>query len=146
MAQRYSPWQDAADRHGEVHIERCELAPVSGAWVPSQQVILLGRHLDRTGRRSTLAHEIAHIDLEHEPTGHEWFDRRCERDADRLAAMRLVDVVHLADALVEHPLHPGRVADHLEVPLRLLRRRLEQLTEQETAYIDERLSAIEATA
>lgn len=122
------------------------MAPLSGAWVPAERVILLGRHLDRTGRRGTLAHEIAHIDLEHRPTGHRWFDRRCERDADRLAAQRLVAVECLADALVEHPLHPGRVAEYLEVPLRILRRRLEQLTEVEKAYIDERLSAIEATA
>ena len=142
----YDPWRDAAERHPDVHIERCETAPASGAWVPSERVIFVGDHLDRAGRRSTLAHELAHVDLDHRPTGHRWFDRRAERDADDLAAGRLIALDELVDALLVHPLHPTRVADELEVQGRILKRRLGLLTEAEKDYVEARLAEREHVA
>jgi Zn-dependent peptidase ImmA (M78 family) len=136
----YSPWADAADRYPDIHIERCDIAPARGAWVPSERVIFIDSSLDRPGRRATLAHELSHVDLGHRPTAG-WFGRRMERDADDLAAQRLLDdVARVADAIAVHPLQPGMVAAELEVPLRLLRRRLERLTPTEAAVIEERLA------
>lgn len=137
---RYSPWADAAQRHPDVHIERCDIAPARGAWVPSEKVILIDQALDMAGRRATLAHELCHIDLEHQPTGG-WFGRRMERDADMLAAARLLpDPEQIADALAVYPLEPTQVAALLDVPLRILRRRLEVLTDDERAVIERRLA------
>lgn len=137
---RYSPWADAAQRHPDVHIERCDIAPARGAWVPSEKTILIDQALDVAGRRATLAHELCHIDLAHQPTGG-WFGRRMERDADQLAAARLLaDPEVIAEAIAVFPLEPAQVAAMLEVPLRILRRRLEALTSAERAVIERRLA------
>jgi Zn-dependent peptidase ImmA (M78 family) len=146
MGTRYDPWRDAERRHPHVQVERCDTAPVDGAWIPSELVILIGDHLDETGRRCTLAHELAHIDLDHSPTGHHWFDRRAERDADVLAACRLIRLNELADALVEHALHPARVAHRLRVSMRILTARLATLREAEKRYISRRIAAREHAA
>lgn len=140
---QYSPWADAAERYPDIQIERCDIAPVNGAWVPSERVILIDAKLDRSGRRAALAHELCHVDLGHTPADG-WFGRRMEREADTLAAQRLLaDVAVLADAIAEQPLQPGLIAQQLDVPLRMLRRRLENLTAEEKRAIEERVAATE---
>ena len=137
---RYSPWADAAERHPDIHIERCDIAPTRGVWVPSEHVILLDVALDMAGRRTTLAHELAHIDLDHHPANG-WFGRRMEHDADRLAAQRLLGSVEdIADAICVHPIDPDKVAEHLGITLCVLRRRLSLLTGAEKTYIEQRLA------
>jgi len=139
----YSPWADVAERHPGVHVHRCAIAPVNGAWVASERIILLSDELDMAGRRCTLAHEIAHIDLRHAAQSG-WFGTRSERDADRLAAARLLeDVDEIADALCVHPLHPELAAEHLGVTVRVLRRRLANLTATEKEHVEQRLAARE---
>lgn len=142
----YSPWADAAERHPDIHIERWDISPARGAWVASERVILIDRDLTQTERRCTLAHELAHIDLGHvEARG--WFARRLEREADRLAAKRLLaDIEAIADAICTHPLDPDLVAEQLGVTLRMLRKRLKRLTPSETSYIEARLAAHERGA
>src|SRR5690606_8709146 len=109
----YSPWDDAAERHPDIHIERWDISPARGVWVASERVILLDRGLDHTERRCTLAHELAHIDLGHTET-HGWLRGRLESDANRLAARRLLADIHaIADAICTHPLEPALVADQL---------------------------------
>jgi Zn-dependent peptidase ImmA (M78 family) len=134
----YSPWRDAAARHPDVHIARVDLHPACGAWVASEGVILLSDRMDRAERNTTLAHEIAHIDLGHRSTGRRWFDQRQERDADRLAATRLVGLDELAVTLA-WALCPEEVAAALEVTVAVVRRRIRALTDLEKAYISERL-------
>lgn len=142
---RYSPWADAAERHPDVHIERCDIAPARGAWVAEEKVILLGTHLDVAGRRCALAHELAHIDLGHRPA-RGWFGRRQEADADRLASNRLLsDVERIAEALAVHPLDPAAVADYLDVSVPILRRRLRELTDDEKLAIERRLARVDHT-
>jgi len=139
----YSPWRDAGERHPDVHIARCDIAPVRGAWVPDERVILLDSGLDVAGRRCALAHELAHIDLGHEPAGG-WLGQRQEREADDLAATRLLsEVERIAEALAAHPLDPEAVAETLDVSVPVLRRRLRALTEEEKAWIEDRLSRCE---
>lgn len=136
----YSPWDDARDRHPDVHIGRVDLRPARGAWVASERVILLDKRLVRAERNTVLAHEIAHVDLGHVMTGRKWFDRRQERQADALAADRLVDLHRLADAL-RWALCPEEVAHELDVTVDVVRRRIRALSNDEKAWIDERLSA-----
>lgn len=134
----YSPWSDARDRHPDVHIERTDCRPARGAWIASERVILLDRRLARAERNTVLAHEIAHVDLEHVMTGRKWFDRRQERQADALAAERLVDLAGLADAL-RWALSPEEVAHELDVTVDVVRRRIRTLTDEEKAWIEQRL-------
>lgn len=139
----YSPWADAAERYPDVHIERCDIAPARGVLVRSERVIMLDVRLDQAGRRAALAHELSHLDLQHQPTRHAWFGRRMEAEADRLAAGRLLaDVEELADALAEHPDDLSGAAASLEVPVRVLRTRLAELTDAERLAIEARLSAL----
>lgn len=136
----YSPWADAAKRHPDIHIERWDISPARGVWVASERVILLDVRLDHVGRRCTLAHELAHVDLEHTET-RGWFARRSERDANLLAAMRLLPSVEpIIDALRTHPLEPRLVADQLGVTLPILHKRFKRLTPQERARIEAHLA------
>ena len=115
------------------------MKPFRGAWVATERVILLDRGLQRAERNTVLAHEIAHVDLGHVMTGRRWFDRRQERDADRLAATRLVNLDDLADALM-WALCPEEAADALNVTVDVVRRRIWELTEDEKASIERRLA------
>lgn len=139
----YSPWADARDRHPDVHIARVDCQPARGAWVASERVILLDRALNRAERNTVLAHEIAHVDLEHVMSGRRWFDRRQERHADTLAAERLVDLERLADAL-RWALCPEEVAAELDVTVEVVRRRVRGLSDEEKAWIEQRLSLRDA--
>lgn len=133
----YSPWNDAAQRHPDVRIGRVDCRPARGAWIPSERVILLDKTLMRAERNTVLAHEIAHVDLHHVMTGRRWFDRRQERQADALAAERLIGLDELADALL-WALCPDEVAEQLDVTVDVVRRRILTLTVDEKAYIDAR--------
>lgn len=133
----YSPWHDAAERHPAVHIGRVDLRPARGAWIASENVILLERTLARAERNTVLAHELAHIDLDHAMTGRKWFDRRQERQADALAAHRLIDLDDLADALT-WALCPEEVAAELDVTVDVVRRRVLALTDDEKIHIEQR--------
>jgi Zn-dependent peptidase ImmA (M78 family) len=109
-------------------------------WVPSERVILIDCRLNRSERRATLAHELSHVDLGHRAVGG-WFGRRLERDADSLAACRLLSSVgDLAEALVGQP-ELAEAADMLDVPLSVLRLRIDLLTDAERSLIDERVSS-----
>lgn len=142
----YSPWSDVAARHPHVQVERCDIAPVRGAWVAEVAVILLDRALGRVERAATLAHEIAHIDLrhhEHTPP-HQWFAVRLEAEADRLAARRLLDDVdEVAEAMALHPHDLAAAADDLDVTVDVLLRRLGLLTRAEQAIVVDRLDRVE---
>ena len=138
----YSPWADLAARYPGVHVERCDCRPARGVLVLEERVILLSRDLDWAGRRSTLAHDIAHLDLDHNPTGHRHFDARQERHADLLAARRLLTLDDLARVVgwtmstVEAAAELGVTHQHLQLRVEHLHpaerhalRRLTQVTE-----------------
>lgn len=95
----YCPWSDLGERYPGVHVAAHAIAPARAAWLPDERVILLDRGLSITEGRCTLAHEIAHMDLGHYPTGVGHFDRRQEREADGLAARRLLPLVALVEAV-----------------------------------------------
>ena len=82
---------------------------------------------------------MGYIDLDHVMTGRRWFDRRQERDADELAAQRLVDLPRLAEAL-RWALCPEEVAHELDVTVDVVRRRIRGLTDDEKSWIAARLT------
>lgn len=132
---RYDPWKDAAERHAGIHIQKAAIAPLRGAWVPSQRVILLARRLTIAETRHTLAHEIAHIDLAHARCSGPDGDRqqlRNEAAADQLAARRLVPLRDLADVLAWTDEH-DEVCEALAVTSDILMARLAGLTREEYA-------------
>ena len=141
----YCPWSDIGERMPGVHVALRDISPARAAWLPSHSVVLLDRSLTRREGRSTLAHEIAHIDLGHVPTGLARFDVRQEREADRLAARRLITPAALADALVwSNDDHELAIELHVDVTTVRLRREL--LTLDEVAAIGLRINALEIAA
>lgn len=129
----YNPWADALLRYPGIHIERCDLGSAHGAWIPSQRVILLDRSLDRVQLRCSLAHEIAHIDLQHVHTDMSWFDQKAERDADALAAERLLPLDQLATTARCNEWDWHRTARDLNVTVATLTNRVENLTVEQRA-------------
>lgn len=132
---RYEPADDLARRHPDVRVAAAALAPVRGAWIPSERVVLIDETLEPGERRCVLAHEVAHIDLGHRPSRLGWFQRRHESDADDLAARRLVSTAELGEAL-RWCLCDEELADHLDVTLDVVRLRLAMLDDNEKAFID----------
>lgn len=143
---RHSPWHDAAARHPDVKIGLAKIAPLRGAWISTENVIVLDVDLDQANCNATLAHELAHIDLRHHAHGApgKWFAIRWEREADNLAADRLLeDVGEIAEAMALHPQNLDMASAHLEVPAEVLWRRLTRLSNAEKTLIVERLDRVE---
>lgn len=106
----------------------------------SERMILIDRDLHQTWRRATLAHEIAHIDLGHRTRPLGKYAGRAEREADHLAAHRLLSsVAAIADAVAAYPGDTAAVADALDVPVEVLVRRVEQMHPRERARIERRV-------
>lgn len=92
-------------------------------------------------RRCTLAHELAHIELEHTSgcTGVE------EAQARQLAARWLIQMKHLLDAL-QWTEHMGELAEELWVDEPTLYDRLDGLTQSERGMIEALYAAVERGA
>lgn len=112
--------------------------------------IWLHRDLDDAGRRSTLAHEIVHLERMRggRPTGEPvgavagecagWCDRREERLVDAIAARRLIDLDRLVDAL-RWSRDPREIAADLGVDPAMLAARWRGLDADERGEIERRL-------
>ena len=141
----YCPWTDLGDRYPGVHVAAHTIAPARAAWLPEERIILLERGLSIAQGRCTLAHEIAHMDLGHYPTGVGHFDRRQERDADALAGRRLLPVHLLADAL-QVGCDVVAAAEELCVTVDVIRERMERLHPAERHALRRALNRLEVAA
>lgn len=99
-------------------------------WCPKSDHITLRPGLSQVERRCHLAHELAHRDLEHTgqcdfPDGRRQ-GRRQERDADELAARRLIHLDALIGTLCWTD-DPAQVADALWVTPHMLDVRVETM-------------------
>lgn len=105
----------------------------------ADRLILLERRLSRAETRQALAHEIAHLDLSHRqcrgvgPDGGR-LSRRTERDADALAARRLVHIRDLAEAY-RWTMDRCELAEELVVTLDVIECRLDRLRPSEKALL-----------
>jgi len=98
-------------------------------------VIEMATGMTQAERRSTLTHELIHV--ERGPVPPQCRDEE-ERIVERLAARRLIPVVALGEAMAWTP-HMDVVADELWVDLPMLWARLDSLDLEERAYLDRRL-------
>lgn len=139
----YCPWEDLGERYPGIHVALHPIAPAAAAWLPTERVILIDSGLSRVEGRCALAHEIAHIDLDHQPTGFGYFDARMERDADALAGRRLLPVGVLADVA---GWDASWAAEELRVTVGLLHLRLTRLHPAEARALLSALQTVEAAA
>lgn len=89
-------------------------------------------------RRCTIAHELAHIILDHVDGDIDWL----EREADKWAARKLIQLAHLADAL-KWARNMEELAEELWVDMPTLETRLANLTPEESRYIFDQIERTE---
>lgn len=141
---RYSPW-DHLEAMPDVTFGIHPLPAGDGWWLPEQRAIVLDPRLSQVERRTVLAHELVHAERNDQNCHHDGRDgarqaRRQEAHADKTAALRLISIDQLVDALRHYPLDPALVADCLGVTQPALTTRLRMLTDEEKSEIEARLA------
>lgn len=143
-AMSYDPGADAARRFPDWVIRH---RPLGGS-VPEvmcrrRRVILIDSGTSWPEKRCSLAHAVAHLDLGHQANGQlsQWM----EREANGLAARRLIPVQRLADVLC-WTRHTLEVAEELQVDVATLEVRRRHLHPAERAYIEQRMTWLEESA
>lgn len=137
----YHPWRALRALGDGVRLVWTPLAPGVLALTDGHARIWIDPDQDQATRRCTIAHELAHIELGHiggcAP--------REDRDADELAARRLIPLERLADTLAWTE-SAEEAADELWVDEATLAARIECLTDAERAALDERVARVERPA
>lgn len=115
MSIRYSPWNDLAARE-DITFGVTRLPSGQAWWLPDRRAIVMDDRLTRIERRCALAHELAHADMGDEDCAriNSRVDSKQEKRADNTAALRLVELDDLIDAL-KWSSHLDEVATDLEV-------------------------------
>ncbi|ROS52966.1 ImmA/IrrE family metallo-endopeptidase [Frigoribacterium sp. PhB24] len=126
----YVPRQHAADLG--VPIIDYPLRADFGRYVPQLGAILIKPRMRAALERSVIAHELVHAERHECATGVPLLDLRMERNADRVASLRLIDEDELLD-LMRWTTDPGRWAVELSVTADLLEARVSQLRRTEQA-------------
>lgn len=103
------------------------------------ETITLAHGLDQAERRSTIAHELEHIERGWSPC-----TAREECAVDREAARKLIEVRALGEALA-WAVDEQEAADELWVDVHMLRARLRHLHPAERGYLRRRLADLERT-
>lgn len=135
----WHPWR-ALSRLPEITL-RWDRAPgLLGSWHHVTKTITLHPEQSQAQRRCTLTHELVHY--ERGDVG------RCtgllERTVHEEAARRLITIEALADALVWTQ-DEWEVAQEVWTDVETARLRIDTLTAEETAYIEARIAAREAS-
>lgn len=86
-----------------------------------QGIISLRCGLGPVNRRCTLAHELAHHVLQHDPQAVGWIRDRQERQADQWAARLLISPVEYATLETIYGPHPTLLAHELGVTVKVLK-------------------------
>jgi Zn-dependent peptidase ImmA (M78 family) len=127
---QYVPREHAADLG--VPIIDYPLRADFGRYVPQLGAILIKPRMRVALERSVIAHELVHAERHESATGIPLLDLRMERNADRVASLRLIDEDELLD-LMRWTTDPGRWAVELSVTADLLEARVSQLRRTERA-------------
>lgn len=135
----YHPWRVFRDHFPDWTLAWHPMDGNLGLTTWHDKTITLHPDQDQAQRRSTLAHELAHV--ERGP-----FDSACrdleERAVDDVAARRLITLDQLAGALV-WAYDVVELAGELWVDVEIVRVRLANLTEAEGRDLEHRLDAAE---
>jgi Zn-dependent peptidase ImmA (M78 family) len=140
--ERYHPWRHAAELGVSVVFLTLPDG-VLGCWCPEIRTIYLSPDLDQAERRSTLAHELVHAVRGDEPCATTELEIRQEAIVEVRAAELLVPLDDLASAL-RWCHDEAELADELWVDEAIVRTRLDNLSEDEKAFIDRALWGAEA--
>lgn len=138
---RYHPWRRARDEFPDWEVDYSRTLPDGVAGKIVGRVIYICSSLTQAARRSTLGHELEHVDrgtTEHIDDA--WFRQREEATVDSIAARKLITLDELVDALAWTRFEVGpECAGELWIDAHTLRVRVRNLTDDERAFIDEEL-------
>lgn len=127
----WDPWQFAREERARIGFGRL---PLKGVYVPAIDCIVLHDDLTAVEERTVLAEELAHRALDHRPHPSKAEVDRMELRARRWAAVRLVSLDALAEALRSSS-NSFEVAEELGVDPELLEVRIRWLTDDEKQTI-----------
>lgn len=110
-----------------------------GWYDAEQNTVVIRRGLSRAARRSTLAHELVHVEAGDRLRPGWWTDvheSAIEARADEVASRRLITIDELIDALTE-AVDEEAAAAMLEVDVDMLRARLRSMTDNERWHVEQ---------
>lgn len=131
---RYEPGADAATRYPDWVIRHRDLGRIPEVLCRRRRVILINSAHTWAAKRSSLAHAVAHLDLGHADTASSSFEKREEREADQLAARRLITLDALAEVLCWTRDYE-EIAEELVVDVTMLKVREKHLHVAERHYL-----------
>ncbi|UYP17766.1 hypothetical protein OED52_13905 [Rhodococcus sp. Z13] len=136
---KWHPWRHLRDTYPHISVSFVDLRPLGLLGRITHHGIEIDRSSRQRERRTTLTHELCHLERGPVPR-HPHFARREERTVESLTARRLIPLDALIDALAWCG---GRVtdetADELWVDLDTLRTRIDTLTPRERRYVQSEL-------
>lgn len=142
----YDPGADAARRFPDWVIRHRPLADgIPEVLCPRRKVILIESRQPWPAKRCSLAHAVAHLDLDHQASGTRQFERWMEAEANGLAARRLIPIEALARVLC-WTRHNTEIADELDVDLLTLEIRRKHLHESERGTLRRSVTWLEESA
>ena len=131
----YHPWRVLGRRPDWTLVWALLPAEILGVTCWATRTITLDRRLSQAERRTTLAHELVHVERGPAVRGHVGWD---ERQVEMETARRLIGIRELGEALAWSR-DPWEVADELWTTPALVRVRLEHLHPAERHYLRRRL-------
>lgn len=143
---KYEPGKDAATRYPDWVIRHRPLSHgIPEVMCRRRKVILIESGESWASKRCSLAHAVAHLDLDHVATEHGYFDRSQENHANQLAARRLIPIQDLARVL-SWTRFITEVAAELEVDIRTLNTRQVHMHPSERALLQSSVNWLEESA
>lgn len=139
MSSRWHPWRHMAEKYPHVIVCTSYKLPDGVRGLVKGDRIWLCSSLDTAERRTTLSHEIGHLErgvLPH--PRHSFYVRREERIVDQIAARRLIPLAALIREM-RWSQHPDELAEALWTTPRMVECRLNSLDPIETAELESAL-------
>lgn len=131
----WHPWRTLATRYPHITVSCDHVLPRGVAGLLQGNTIWLCKNLTQAERRSTLTHELIHVDRGAVAPVHV---TREELYVDTLAARRLIPLPALLNALRETN-NDYKLADELWTDVHTVRVRRENLNPRERAWLAQRL-------
>lgn len=136
MSVEWHPWRHMGEKYPHVIICTGYQLDHGVRGLVRGNRIWLCKTLDQAERRTTLSHEIGHLERGILPTGkNSMYTRREERIVDEIAARRLIPLPALIDAL-KWTNQPSELADVLWTTERIVKCRMESLDPVEVAELE----------
>ncbi|QOV97202.1 ImmA/IrrE family metallo-endopeptidase [Rhodococcus pyridinivorans] len=137
---KWHPWRHLREHFPHVDVHFTDLTPLGLQGRLTSRGIELHRHSRQRERRSTLTHEVSHLERGPVPK-HPHFALREELVVEEITARRMIPLPDLVDAVLWCQ---GRIddetAEELWVGLHVLKTRLTTLTPRERQWVERELA------